>query len=404
MLPPLKIVKAGLRRTTEALAVELSSTHPGSLTPDWSPLEWQLAAAAAAAHGVSPLLCGISTWQNTGWRAFLQRQREHVVERYRRIAQLLERIDSAARARAVAIVPLKGSALHAYGIYEPGERPMADIDLLVHEADTHAAIALLEALGYSASFTSWKHLVFKPAASRSAAALGEHRDNQITIELHTRIRERLPATPVEITARIYPAAPEPGLNPYPSSGALMSHLLLHTAGNIRGRSVRLLHLIDIARLAARLTEPDWHGLWDERTAEFPWWALPPLSLTARYFRNAIPAWVLARLESGCPPVLRMLSRHQSLTQASCSALWIEALAGMEWCRTFREAGRYLRHRFVLSEEGIQERAAVMRTQPFMQGQEGSRLKRGRLILARLTGPVPRMDTLHVVGAALEQLL
>ena len=57
MPPSLKIVKEGLRRTTEALALELALPQPSDTAPEWSDLEWQLASAAAVAHGVSPLLC-----------------------------------------------------------------------------------------------------------------------------------------------------------------------------------------------------------------------------------------------------------------------------------------------------------------------------------------------------------
>ena len=62
MLPPLRIVRHGLRRSTEALAAELA--RPGGATPAWSELEWRLATAVAVAHGVSPLLCGCCAWEN----------------------------------------------------------------------------------------------------------------------------------------------------------------------------------------------------------------------------------------------------------------------------------------------------------------------------------------------------
>ena len=398
MLPSLRIVKGGLGRATEAIARELAAPRPGSTTPEWSELEWQLAAAAAA-HGVSPLLSKISAWQNASWQSFLADQREHVAQRFTRIAALLECIDRGARAAGLAILPLKGAALHALGVYVPGERPMADIDLLVRECDAAAASELLEALGYVESLAVWKHRSFKPLAAQVMPGLGEHRDTQITIELHTRTQERLPVSAVDITARIYPATPQPGLNPYPSLGALMSHLLLHTAGNICSRSLRLLHLNDIARLAARMTDDDWNLLWDQ-AAEPPWWALPPLRLTARYYHEAVPAAVLARLTAGCPALLRMTSRRQTLTQASCSDLWIQNFPGIEWSRSLREAGRYLRHRIKPGEEAHRDRMGQARTQPWLQGQSWARMSRGRQMLVRLTRPVPRMDALYVVRAAL----
>jgi hypothetical protein len=400
MLPPLNVVKGGLRRATEALAVDLA--RPAASMPEWSSdLEWQLAMAAAAAHGVSPLLCKSSQWQHREWRLFLANQREHVAHRHRSIAATLECIDAEARASELTIVPLKGSALHALGIYAPGDRPMADIDLLVREADVERTCKLLRDLGYVESFVVWKHRVFKPATGQPTAGLGEHRDSPINIELHTRIQERLPISPVDITERIYPREPLPGLNSYPSLGALMNHLLLHAAGNICNRSLRLLHLNDIALLSARMSASDWNVLWDEHAADAPWWALPPLRLVARYYANAIPEAVTDRLQHDCPALLRAISRRQTLTQVSCSDLWLHALAGIEWSRSFREVGRYIMNRVRPPEENIKERADMVRTQIWLQGQSWVRQNQGRRILTLLTRPVPRMDTLYVVRAALE---
>ncbi|EIL97248.1 MULTISPECIES: nucleotidyltransferase family protein [Rhodanobacter] len=400
MLPPLKVVRAGLRRTTEALAAELA--RPGGATPPWSALEWQLAAVAATVHGVSPLLCRRCAWQHPSWRSFLADQRAHVEHRHRRIATLLQRIDAGARARGIALVALKGSALHALGLYAPGDRPMADIDLLVRAEDAAPAIALLQELGYVESFVAWKHRVFRPAAGAPFAGLGEHRDTPVNIELHTRIQERLPVTAVDITARIRPPQPQPGLNPYPSPGALMNHLLLHAAGNLCNRSLRLLHLHDIALLSARLSAGDWNVLWDDPAGDAPWYALPPLLLTARYYPDSIATDVLARLATGCPALLRMASRRHTLTRVSCSDLWLHALHGIEWSRSVGELGRCLGQRIRPTREASRERADMLRTQLWLQqGPDWAGLSHGRRILAWLTRPVPRMDTLFAVRAALE---
>jgi hypothetical protein len=396
-LPPLRIVKQCLRRTTEALAQELA--HPVGAIPAWGELEWQLASAAAAAHGVAPLLARYSHWQRPSWNRFLAAQHEHVVCRHQRIAQLLKRLDDEGRLAGIAMVPLKGSALHAIGLYAPGERPMADIDLLVHENDLERASELLLQLGYEASFNQWKHRVFKPAAGTPSFGLGEHRDTPVNIELHTRIQERLPVAAVDITAQVYPRHVRPGLNSYPSNGALMSHLLLHAAGNQCGRSLRLLHLNDISLLATRMTSSDWNVLWD--AAESPWWAFPPLQMVARYYTGAIPAHVLTRLQQDCPAILRRAVRHQSLTDVSCSALWLDALPGIEWSRSFGEAARCVINRFRPTAEARQERVDMVRTQLWLQEQSWVTMSQARRMLTRLTRPVPRMDTLYVVRAALE---
>ncbi|MCF5924048.1 hypothetical protein L2218_19215, partial [Xanthomonas perforans] len=99
MQPSLRTIKHRLHTATERLALELA--QPGDALPQWDRLQWQLAAAAAAAHGVSPLLQRRSLWQDAEWNAFLSEQRSHVEDRHRRIALLLTRIDTAARSVGV---------------------------------------------------------------------------------------------------------------------------------------------------------------------------------------------------------------------------------------------------------------------------------------------------------------
>ncbi len=396
MLPPLKTIRAGLRRTTEAIASELA--HPGSATPAWNDLEWRLAMAAAAAHGVSPLLWQSSGWMRLRWRRFLEEQREHVAIRHARIAALLAQIDARARDAGLVMTPLKGAALHALGIHAPGDRPMADIDLLIDEDDIDAATRLMQETGYVQSFDHWRHRVFKPAAGTPPAVLGEHRDTPVNIELHTRIRERLPVSVIDITGRIRPRYPEPGMNPYPSRGALLAHLLLHAAGNICGRSLRLMHLHDIALLARSMQPEEWVFLWQGGAC---WWALPPLQMVARYYRDAIPDVVLATLARDCPPLLRTAARRQTLTKVSCSELWLHAFPGLEWSRSALDAARFIAGRVRPSAEKARERADMTRTQLWLHDGNWVTATQRKRILTWLTRKVPRMDMMYVVRAALD---
>ena len=133
-LPPPKALQDALRKTTETLAHELA--QPSDSAPEWSDFEWQIARAAAAIHGVSPLLSGALRWQGPAeWRQFLVQQKAQTAARHARIEELLRLIDTSAGAEGVCAVALKGAELHAMGLYAPGERPMADVDLLVRAAD-----------------------------------------------------------------------------------------------------------------------------------------------------------------------------------------------------------------------------------------------------------------------------
>src|SRR4249919_1232244 len=114
--PPLNVVAAALRTTTERLARELAS--PTHEAPLWSEFEWRIARAATAMHGVSSLLDTELRWQGPqGWRRFLREQRQQTVGRHLQIESLLADIDAHARREGVALVALKGAALHAAGLY-----------------------------------------------------------------------------------------------------------------------------------------------------------------------------------------------------------------------------------------------------------------------------------------------
>src|SRR3546814_20380207 len=100
----------------------------------------------------------------------------------------------------------------------------------------------------------------------------------------------------------------------------MGHLLLHAAGNTCNRSLRLMHLHDIALLSTRMSVGDWIALGECDDGGAPWWALPPLAMVDRYYPGAIPADVLAGLSRQCPLLLRLFSRRQTMTRASCSGI------------------------------------------------------------------------------------
>jgi len=391
-----------LRKITEVLAKELAC--PTQVAPNWSELEWLVARAVAAMHGVSPLLSRALRWQGpAGWTGFLEEQRAHTAKRHVRIADLLLRLDQRAREANVAAVALKGVALHAFGVYQAGDRPMADVDLLVRPADALRTATMLESLGYAESFTTWKERVFTCVDEQEPAILGEHSNNGIKIELHERICERLPLQIVDVSEHIFAPQPLPGLNTYPSKASLMIHLLLHAAGCMAFQSLRLLHLHDLARLSSQMTEGDWDAVLEagERD-DRPWWAFPPLHLTSRYFPSRIPVRVLTGLAGECPYLLEKTSRHRTLCEVSFSYLWVDAFPGMEWSRSLREVLRYAASRVRPSTEHVAFRAHTAKSEAWAKRGEWSRLSQSRRILKWITSRPTRPVTMHAVRAALAE--
>ena len=265
-LPPLPSVAAALRATTERLAAELACPQP--LAPHWSEFEWRTARAVAAMHGISGLLAAKLRWRGPeGWTEFLNRQREHTAHRHLRTQELLVAVGDRFQYEGIPVQALKGAALDLEGLYQRGQRPMADLDLLTVPRHAERACEILATLGLRESHSTFKHRVFEMRNSRPPRTFGEHADNDMKVELHERICEPLPSRLTDITHWVSPAQAIPGLNPYPSRSALMAHLLLHAAGAMAYRTLRLIQLHDIALLAPRLTESDWHQLLDLRPCD-----------------------------------------------------------------------------------------------------------------------------------------
>jgi len=274
----------------------------------------------------------------------------HTQGRQVRLDALLQLIDERARATGIAFVALKGATLHEMGLYDAGERPMADLDLFVSAADVKRTARILKAIGFHETTVTWKHRVFESDEVQPPATFGEHWRNGIKIDLHVQIREILPRHPVDLSDLILPSQPRSGLNPYRSRAALMAHLLLHAAGCITLRTLRLVQLHDMALLSTRMSPADWAQLTSlgaRRRAL--WWAFSPLALVARYYRT-IPADVLSSAAADCSWSLRRWSRNRLLWQVSFSDLRRRVFPGIEWSQSAGEMLAYATERAVLAAQ------------------------------------------------------
>jgi hypothetical protein len=404
-LPPeiarLTALQATLRSVTETLANELA--RPSAAAPDWSETQWLLARAVATVHGVSPLLARSLRWQGPpGWQVFLDTQRTHTESRHARIRELLGQLHDAGRSGAIAMIALKGAALHELQLYAPGERPMADVDLLVREQDAPRTGQVLADLGFHWTHTNFKHQVFETDEG-GPGGFGENCANGMKIEVHSHIREALPRRIADISACIFARAAEPGLNYYPSRSALMLHLLLHAAGAMAVRAVRLIQLNDISRLSASMSSRDWDELLaHERTLDQTlWWAFPPLAMTARYY-DSIPEHVVTTLASRCQWWLRQVCDRRTLCDVSLSHLWVTAFPGIEWARSPREMLTYAVRRVVPDAQVRSLRKVLATIEPAAAQSTWAHMSQGRRLLRWLTSRPARPEALRPIRMALAQ--
>lgn len=343
-LPSLPVLQHAVRKTTELLAHELAL--PSTIAPRWSDIEWRVAEAVAVMQGVSALLANRLRWQGPPrWQHFLEEQKQQTFLRRERIEVLLGSLDREARKAGVPLITLKGAALHGIDAYPRGDRPMSDVDLLARETDIDTVKGILQTLGYRPGAPQPNGQIFEPLRRPQHRRFGEHVDHPIEIDLHTRIAERLPVAVADITRQEFPADAVAGLNGYPSEGALMRHLLLHAANNIRTRALRFIQLYDIALLSSRFGRQQWQELTEcEGGTAGLWWAYAPLMITARYFPSRVPDSVLAAAATRCPWLLKKLSRRHTLTEVSWSKLRFQAFPGAEWCRTPAQILRFAAER------------------------------------------------------------
>ncbi|MBS0379646.1 MAG: nucleotidyltransferase family protein [Proteobacteria bacterium] len=389
-----------VRSATEALARALAARR--GQRPPWDPVQWRTARAVAAIHGVTGLLAEWSWDAPPGWQEFLLGQRAAIAARAARIEAMLAAVHRAALVRGVGLIALKGAALHRRQLYRPGERPMADIDLWVAPAEADETAALIRGLGLRDGPVTWKHRSFEPPAGARVASFGESADNPLKVELHTRIREALPVAVVDITAHLAPHPLPPGVHDYPDTGALFLHLVLHAAGAMVGRSLRLVNLEDLARLLGRMsrTELD-QALGAPPGKPAAWWAYPPLALTQRYF-GCVPEDVLGPLRRGCPWALRRACERQELSDVSLSALWIRAFPGIEWSRSPRQALAYMAARLRPSPATLRLRGEFADSQPLVSGGEWARATQAERLWRWLRERQPRRESLQPLAASLAQ--
>lgn len=395
--PARPVVQAALRTATHRLAEELA--RPTGHAPDWDAFTWRAAMAVAVMHGVSALLAARLGWQGPPtWQALLADQADQGRRREARVRALLHRLHGAAASAGVPLLGLKGSALLQLGVTAPGQRPMSDIDLLVHPRDRMAADRFIQQLGYGRGIAGQRHIAYEPLHQPAERAFGEHADHPIKVELHTAVAEPLPCRRVDITGDLGPPGAAAGLHGYRSPAALMRHLLLHTGGNLCTRSVRLVQLHDIAQLAAHLDRADWDEALAPTADGHPaWWAVPTLTLATRLFPGRWPALPAAAVQA-CPRWLRAASQRWTLAEVSLSHLGIPWLPGLQWSQGPADVMTLAWRRLVPPERALT--AALVPRQHSLAGSPWTRLPTWRKALHCLRGAPPRAQTVYSLHRAL----
>lgn len=226
----------------------------------------------AQAHGIAPLLHA----QSAGWpdaaslapqlRAYLAGQHQRSAARVELLLAELAEILAAFEAAGLPVAPLKGSLLATRYYAAPGLRPMNDLDLLVRREHEPRAVELLGQLRYRQVGRSWKHLMLaRPEASGPVVDYdGEHPANPRSLDLHTQLTEAFWGIRYDLSDQAWAGAQPGRLLGHAALDmptlVLLQHLVAHAVSDMIARRVRLLHLHDIALVAARADRRGWEQL------------------------------------------------------------------------------------------------------------------------------------------------
>jgi len=307
---------------TNTLAHWLPSSEDGSAVAAWNLADWQAAA-------------WVVYWQNAlPW--LVQRIQQAETSVPEPVRTCLLQIDAGSRQRTrlmldgclelltafgqmgIRAIPFKGAVLAPLYYADPLLRPLADLDLLIHEKDVVAVIHILQKLGYR---------YYSRSAEDRVYLRGERQiniwaaDNVHPVELHFTLREEYAGIGYNLAAEMWSQSEErpywrnhPALIPKPAM--LLHHVCAHATSDWLIQRGRLMHIGDIRHISQRMAPQDWQAFDTAVSATAARFVYPALAFVLKYTELPIPQPILQRLRSHCSPTLLTWIEQTELADAS----------------------------------------------------------------------------------------
>ncbi len=211
-----------------------------------------LAAFAISTQGLSPLAALLPALPGP-LGEFLALQRERSLLRGKRIASVLSEVVTKLGKEGIGAVALKSAVLAFTRYADPGDRPMADLDLLLADPGLmERATAAIRMLGFHVLHDTGRHRVFALDGERVERHAEEHPGNPLRIELHRHYRIDVLGERLDVTRALLAEPSAFTVNGVavaaPSAEAERALLLAHAAEDFAAKGLRGIQVVDFLRL------------------------------------------------------------------------------------------------------------------------------------------------------------
>ncbi|MFQ5400683.1 MAG: nucleotidyltransferase family protein [Anaerolineae bacterium] len=327
-----------LAQVTNTLARWLPSSEGAAAVSGWGLAEWEAAEWVVYWQNALPWLVqrirksGAVVPEPVRERLFeLDREsRERTKRMMAGCVALLKALDGA----GIEAIPFKGAALAPLYYPDPLLRPLADLDILIHKKRLPQSLDILRQLGYRYYSRSAEDVVYLRGERKANIWAA---DNVHPVELHYTLREEYAGIGYNLAEELWRSSWKrpfwDGFNArIPNTPTLLHHVCAHATSDWLIQRGRLMHIDDIRKLCARMTDMDW-GLFT--TAVPPYGArfvYPALAFAARYSGRFIPDSVETYLRQNCPEALLAWIETTKLADVSESNPTVRSGIGFDIAR------------------------------------------------------------------------
>jgi len=293
-----------------------STGIPDHNDPDWDDVRFQ-----TQLHGVGPLFhsClneALHDLLPDHIQKYAKEQHHLNGLRIKKMQNILREFLSLTHEENLKIMPLKGSLL-VNGFYkDQALKPMADLDFLVLEKDLDRLTVILETCGLSYLEKTKLHLVFKNE-SGVVSIEGEHPENPIKVELHTRMMFEMSHMEFDITDLAWEHS-TPGFLGFGSvfkleDWFLWIHLACHASQHMHDGVLRAIQIYDLQMLSAFLDASGWEKIIHFSQAnDLTPLIYAPAALVNKQLKKTIPQDWLTRISDQMNKRFKRFADHTSI--------------------------------------------------------------------------------------------